>query len=92
MALPAEIENGFAGFLLYLSDTVFELQAVLGDVAGRQRGLDGAQLPHKSRTRLLIDRAARSPVILGQRRDCPTQQLLVIRHWLLGTHSDSAVL
>src|SRR5690606_33932104 len=90
-AVAAQTDHSLAGLLLNLADTIFELETMLGDIARRQRGLDGAELADQSRTRLLIDRAPRGPVVLRQRRDRPTQQLLVIRHWLLGTHYDSAV-
>ena len=78
--------------LLDLADAIFELQAVLGDVARRQRRRDGAQLAHQGRTRLLVNRPAGSSVILRQRRDRPAQQLLVVRHGSVGTHNCSDVL
>ena len=59
-------DDGFAGLLLDLADAVFELQAMRGDVAGRERRLDGAKLADERRARLLIDRATGRPVVLGQ--------------------------
>src|SRR5690606_9091598 len=85
-------DDGLAGFLFDLADAIFELQAVLGDVARRQWGRDGAQLSDQGRTRLLVDGPPGRPIILRQRRDGAAQQLLVVRHWLVGTHNCSDTL
>ncbi len=41
-------DHCLAGFLLDLADTILELQAMCGDVASRQRRVDGAQLPTRA--------------------------------------------
>jgi hypothetical protein len=85
-------DDGFAGFLLDLADSILELETVRGDVAGSQRGLDGAQLADQRRARLLIDRTTGRPVVLRQGGNRLPQQLFIVRHWVLVLALSRAVL
>src|SRR6476620_5604404 len=73
---------GFASLLLDLPDAVFQLQAMGGDITGRQGRIDSAQLADQSRPRLLINGAPCSPVVFWQSLYSPTQKLFVVRHSL----------
>src|SRR6185312_3565267 len=78
-------DHGFAGFLLDLADAIFELQAVLGDIARRQRRIEAAQLPHERGPRLLVNSSPCGAIVFGKGLDRLTYELFVIRHWLFET-------